>query len=78
MTVFDVLRYPLSNPATIEQVRAIPRHILKPWYDYEWDDISFNSVSRESIVDVWIAHRPNDKRTMASIENLRQRIKDME
>jgi len=32
MTIFDTLRYPISDPLTTEQVRALPEGLYRKWY----------------------------------------------
>jgi hypothetical protein len=31
MSLFDVLRYPISDPPTVEQLEALPRRVFVKW-----------------------------------------------
>ena len=76
MSLFDVIRYPLSNPVTVEEVRAIPPHILKGWYSEEWHDI-FPGF-RQLVVEAYIAYDPNNTKIIDRINNLRHRLAEEE
>ena len=43
MTIFDVLKYPLDDKATLEQLKAVPSDVHRMWVKEcwaRWPDIS--------------------------------------
>jgi hypothetical protein len=74
MTIFDSLKYPISNPPTMEQLKAVPRCILTPWLDleddFDWEDDDLLEAALEQYIN-W-----NNKTTRKELRNLRQLISD--
>jgi hypothetical protein len=56
MTIFDVLKYPLSIPVTDKEFSAVPETIRHKYYTMRWGDSE------------WVAQQPNaDRRILKKL-----------
>ena len=55
MSLFDVIKYPISNPPTLEEFRAVPRELLIKWMlsnGFMFDHINYTGLlTFEEIVE---------------------------
>ena len=75
MSLFDVLRYPISIPPQPGQLEAIPDEIFKVWYDSidGWRDYLYDrDVVRDYYCDRCCVH------ALWELDSLRNMIKDYE
>jgi len=75
MTIFDSIKYPISNPPTLEQLENIPYHIL-----YEWK-INNNFTENATPYSIYgFYKREVEDCTYTDckweVDNLRRRIKE--
>jgi hypothetical protein len=50
MSLFDVIKYPISNPPTLSELAALPRNILASWFKItEWKSIDYDDKSISNI-----------------------------
>ena len=53
MSIFDILRYPISNPPTVEELRALPFGLFDHWVSIsDWRKLDVGSVSAD-LVAAW-------------------------
>lgn len=54
MTIFDTIRYPISNPPTAEEFEAVPPRLLRKWIKKtEWSQYMPEAISRSYIPKPW-------------------------
>ena len=56
MSLFDVIKYPISDPPRIQELKALPDHIIAKWmYKIRWESsvhALFNSVTNRYDYDI--------------------------
>jgi hypothetical protein len=72
MSLFDVIRYPISMPPTEAEILALPNSLFKRWTESskEWSD-----SPTQSFVAYWYSAVRNETQ-IQDIKLLRQMIKD--
>jgi hypothetical protein len=77
VTLFDVIRYPVSTPPTEAELSAIPAEVYKAWA--VWLGANGNHVSHQMVIAAYLRNesfQPHDLKL--AVDNLKQRIRDME
>ena len=90
MSLFDVIKYPISSPPTLDEFRALPRDLLIQWMSsngFEFDFIDYPSLQpfneREKEIEdaprraFSVYRRLTAEEELKELSNLRQMIKEL-
>jgi hypothetical protein len=86
MTVFDVIRYPVSLPPTREELEALPKIIYWDWirnHTQDWHQLDDTACSPWNVA-IWMAYYHRDshehqrEEIQADVHRLRQLIAEYE
>lgn len=72
MTIFHVIKYPISTPPTVEEFEALPSEFFTEWKT----DMGFTLEASCDVVMSWYA--TSDITCNNDLQVLRERIKQME
>lgn len=86
MSLFDILRYPIGSPPTVEQIKALPSALFLLWIHMsDWKDHYGEDIDREYIAVWYQEHWTSIEEEPASfyrdhrdLETLRRLIRDYE
>lgn len=82
MSLFDALRYPISNPPTKEEFELLPADLLFNWLQMtDWKEYIPNGTNINSLVDFYsrknpLAYERDDILVLKELSLLRQMIKE--
>ena len=73
MTIFDVIRYPISDFPTEAELEALPKDLYDKWIETYW---TIGGPSSPKVFAGWFASWKIQETSVYCIEDLRQMIKD--
>ena len=83
MSLFDVIRYPISDKPTHEELDALPSNLFKAWIlSTDWEFLmledEYSDINPAKEISNWYAmhHIKLDTEDEKQIQNLRDMIKD--
>jgi hypothetical protein len=74
MTIFDVLRYPISEVPTLEELEALPGELFNRWVKKQWDYEP--ALCPPHMIANWADVRRGRPDTIEALSLLRRLIRD--
>lgn len=79
MTIFDVIRYPISNPPTDDELFLLPENIYNKWLADSFKDFFIANPTQPMVVSILCFLKyQNEVKYFIKIDNLRRIIREME
>ena len=83
MSLFDVIKYPVSDPPTVEELTNLPIELLLKWLDLSGFSVDYNNnvfdEDRKEYLARWVIKMYVDRNIHVNVNLtvLRQMIKDL-
>ena len=79
MSLFDALRYPISNPPTKEEFESLPSDLLFNWLQMtDWKEYIPNGTNINSLVEFYSRYERDNILVLKELAQLRKIIEDYE